>query len=258
MTIMNQNSGLLVVQITDTHLFADRDRELKGTATAQSLQAVLERVKQLQPQPDMLLLTGDLSQDETPESYQHLLAAVTPLSIPSYWLPGNHDDVPLMQQILKEEPLFAHKSFPQGDWQFLLLDSTIPGCVEGELSPQSLAWLEYELQASDYPTLIALHHPPCSINSPGFDAVGLQNPDALLAIIDRHPQVQLVVFGHIHQEFSLERRGVHYFGTPSTCIQFLPQSSEFALDPSPPGFRVFKLNTDGTWETRVERVDDVL
>lgn len=199
-----------------------------------------------------------MSQDETPESYQNLLAAVSPLSIRTYWLPGNHDDVLLMQQMLTEEPLLAQKSFRQGNWQFLLLNSAIPGCVEGKLSPQSLEWLEYKLQqASHYPTLIALHHPPCSINSASFDAIALQNSDQLLALIDRHPQVRLVVFGHIHQEFSLERQGVHYFGTPSTCIQFMPQSSAFALDPSPPGFRVFKLNPDGTWETQIERITDL-
>jgi Icc protein len=246
---------LQVAQITDTHLFADPNQEMKGIVTAKSLQAVLERVKQLQPQPNLLLLTGDLSQDETPESYQHLQTLVSPLSIPSYWIPGNHDTLPLMEQFLTQKPFFPDKSFQLGGWQFILLNSVVPDCVHGELSPQSLEWLELQLQnASNSPTLISIHHPPIVVNSAWIDNIALQNSDELFAILDRHPQVRLVVFGHIHQEFECDRQGVHYFGTPSTCVQFAANSLTFALDELPPGFRIFNLYPDGSWETRVERV----
>ncbi|MDY7016486.1 MAG: metallophosphoesterase, partial [Cyanobacteriota bacterium] len=91
---------ILVAQITDTHLFADRDRQLYNVPTAKSFAAVLEKLRQLDPQPDVLLLTGDLSQDMTPESYRHLNAALQPFEIPTYWLPGNHDDAEVIGQIL--------------------------------------------------------------------------------------------------------------------------------------------------------------
>ncbi|NEP81399.1 MAG: hypothetical protein F6K17_09110 [Okeania sp. SIO3C4] len=64
---------VLVAQITDTHLFADpTEGKMYGLPTESSFLKVLEKLKQLQPQPDVLLLTGDLSQDETSESYQRL------------------------------------------------------------------------------------------------------------------------------------------------------------------------------------------
>lgn len=252
---MSQNAPLLVAQITDTHLFADPNQEKKGIVTAKSLQSVIERVEQLQPQPDLLLLTGDLSQDETPESYQHLYNGLSPLSIPTYWIPGNHDDLSLMEQHLAQEPFFPHKSFQLGGWQFILLNSAIPSCVYGELSSQSLEWLEHQLQkANNSPTLIATHHPPLFVNSDWIDNISLQNPDNLLAILERYPQVQLVIFGHIHQDFSRERQRIHYFGTPSTGVQFSPNLQEFQIDSLPPGFRLFNLYPDGTWETKVERV----
>lgn len=252
---MQPNTPLLVAQITDTHLFANPNQEMKGMVTGKSLQSILDRVKQLNPQPNLLLLTGDLSQDETAESYQYLQTLLSPLGIPSYWIPGNHDSFPLMEQILTEEPFLPHKSFQLGGWQFILLNSAVPGCVHGELSPSTLEWLENQLKlAGNCPTLVALHHPPLPINSAGFDSIKLQNPEDLWVVIDRYPQVRLVVFGHIHQEFTGERQGIHYFGTPSTCIQFLPNSTEFAIDELPPGFRLFKLYPDGNWETQVERV----
>jgi Icc protein len=254
-TNMSQTHPLLVAQITDTHLFADPNQEQKGIVTAKSLQAVLERVKHLSPQPDLLLLTGDLSQDETPESYQYLRSVLSPLAIPTYWIPGNHDDMSLMEQILAQDPIFPHKSFQLGTWQFILLNSAVPSCVYGQLSTQILEWLEYQLQkANNSPTLISLHHPPLPVNSAWMDNISLQNSPDLLAILDRSPQVRLVIFGHIHQEFSRTRQGIHYLGTPSTGVQFAPNLQEFQLDSLPPGFRLFHLYPDGTWKTQVERV----
>ncbi len=82
---MTPASPLLVAQITDTHLFAEFDRTWNGLSTAHTLKAVLERLQQIQPQPDLLLLTGDLSQDETPESYELLASLISPLNIPAYY-----------------------------------------------------------------------------------------------------------------------------------------------------------------------------
>lgn len=250
---MNQ-SPLLVAQVTDVHLFADQNQELLGLSTRRSFKVVLEQLLSLQPQPDLLLLTGDLSQDGTFESYVQLQNLLAPLSLPVYWLPGNHDCLNLMQQLLRA-PLSPCKSFEQGGWQFILLDSAIPEQVYGYLSLETLDALKLQLEiASHLPALIAIHHPPCKINSDWMDAIMLQNREELFAIIDRHPQVKLVIFGHIHQEFSWQRQGVHYLGTPASSIQFKPQSSIFSLGQEKPGFRLLNLYPDGSWETRIERV----
>lgn len=149
----------------------------------------------------------------------------------------------------------AQKSYQMGDWHFLLLDSSVTGKVYGGLSPESLDWLNQELeQCNPQPTLIALHHPPFAIKSDWLDQIGLQNSDDLFAILDRHPHVKLVVFGHIHQQFEHQRRHIHYLSTPSTCIQFAPHSKTFALDHAQPGFRLFQLYDDGSFETEIHRV----
>lgn len=247
---------LLVAQITDIHLFAENHQKLLGCPTCESLKVVIERLKQLQPKPDILLLTGDLSQDETDTSYQELKNLIAPLDIPTYWLPGNHDNLPTMEKILNQQPIFADKSFVAGGWQFLLLSSWLPGCVHGELSSASLEWLERKLQLiGEQPTLIALHHPPCLIHSAWMDEIKLKNPEEFFAVIDRYSQVKLVLFGHIHQGFEDSRGGVSYLGSPSTCVQFKPKSAKFAIDNAQPGFRLLTLQPDGTFETRIERVN---
>ena len=253
---MIQASPLLIAQVTDIHLFANPTQELLGLPTAKSFHAVLEQLQKLLPQPDLLLLTGDLSQDETPESYQYLQDRLKPWGIPTYWLPGNHDQPSVIAQVFNQAPISPKKSFSAGGWQFLLLSSAVSGSVYGELSPESLAWLDLQLQQNrEQPTLISFHHPPFSVHSDWLDRISLRNADDLFAVIDRHPQVRLVVFGHIHQEFERSRHGVSYLGCPSTCFQFMPESDTFALDNANPGFRLIKLYADGSFHTQVERVE---
>ena len=252
---MSQASPLLIAQVTDIHLFANASKELLGLPTTKSFQAVIERLQKLLPLPALLLLTGDLSQDGKLESYQRLQELLKPLNIPTYWLPGNHDQPPVMEQALNQTPISSQKSFRVGNWQFILLNSAVSGQVHGQLSPESVDWLDLQLQQTRQQlTLIGLHHPPFSVNSHWLDGSTLQNSEKLFEVIDRYPQVRLVVFGHIHQEFERSRRGVCYLGCPSTCIQFMPNSKKFALDNTEPGFRLIDLHPDGSFETKVERV----
>lgn len=247
-------SSLQVIQLSDTHLFAEPKRDLLGLPTQETLLTVLAAIRQLQPKPNLLLLTGDLSQDESVESYQRLRDLIASLQIPTYWLPGNHDRLPLMEQVLCHSPISAQKAFQNNGWNFILLNSMSPGNVYGELTVDSLSGLEQQLQQlPDQPTLLALHHPPCLIGSDWMDQIGLRNPEPLLAIIDRYPQIKLVLFGHIHQEFVATRAGVQYLGCPSTCVQFKPQHSDFAIDQQQPGFRLLTLHPEGSFSTSVNR-----
>jgi Icc protein len=58
----------------------------------------------------------------------------------------------------------------------------------------------------------------------------------------------------VHQDFSSQRNGVLLLGSPSTCIQFLPGSADFAIDPLTPGFRWLELHPNGRIATGVERI----
>ncbi|WP_240554913.1 hypothetical protein [Oceanicoccus sagamiensis] len=49
-------------------------------------------------------------------------------------------------------------------------------------------------------------------------------------MIDQFPSVRGILWGHIHQTIDRERNGVKLMATPSTCIQFAPNSPGFKLD----------------------------
>lgn len=251
---------LRVAQLTDMHLYADASRLSKGIQTSKTFQAVLNALALISPKPDVVLLTGDLSNDETIGSYQNLYRSLAPFAIPTYWIAGNHDLPDVMEPILSQPPFSQEKAFQLGNWQFIMLNSRLAQHVEGELSEETLSWLDDQLVAHPlHPTLVALHHPPLLIGSTWMDEIGLQNRDRLFQVLDRHPQVRLVLFGHIHQAFDRWRNDVRYLGTPSTCVQFIPDCNEFAIDSTQqPGFRLLTLYPDGRFDTTVERINSCI
>lgn len=248
--------ALHLVQVTDTHLFAEPTGKLLGLITADSFQAVWRAVQAIEPAPDLILLTGDLAQDHKAKTYQYLRSLTASIKTPIYWLPGNHDQPALMAKELSSTPFNGAKVFQTGGWQFILLSTHVSGQVQGHLSDETLADLKTQLQqVPNHPTLIALHHPPFLVGSQWLDGSRLENPEALFEVLEAFPQVKLVLFGHIHQEFQQVQQGITYLGTPSTCIQFLPKSQEFGLESVGPGFRQIWLYPDGAWETQVTRVN---
>jgi 3',5'-cyclic-AMP phosphodiesterase len=244
---------LLVAQLTDTHLFADGTKTMFDCLTNQTFAAVMLQLEQLQPRPDLLLLTGDISQDDTTESYAYARSLIVPLQIPTYWLPGNHDQNRDASAQLNGDCIYGKKSFDQGGWRFILLDSMVLDQPGGALLRSELEYLEQQLQ-DPKPTLVAVHHHPIACGVEYMDAMALANADELFAVLDRYPQVKLVITGHIHQEFVAARSGVSYLSAPSTCIQLKPQQAAIELDDRAPGFRLLRLYPDGRFETEVCRV----
>lgn len=248
--------SLRVIQITDSHIQAQANGELYGVNVDASLNAVLQHAQQHHWPADFMLATGDLVQDNG-AAYPRFRAMLEPLAVPVYCLPGNHDAPGVFQQALASGSVRFQRQVVAGGWQFILLDSTIPGSDAGELSAPELAALETALaQHPSLPTMVCLHHQPVPVGSAWLDTMAIPNHAELFAIFERHTQVRVLLWGHVHQEFNGERGGIQLFSTPSTCAQFLPDSVEAAIDTAAlPAYRWFELAVDGTVKTGVEWVE---
>ena len=244
-----------VLQITDTHLFAGSDGCLLGLNTEHSLQAVLAAVADREQPADLVLATGDLAHDGTSRAYQRFFTNMNGIGVPVYCLPGNHDESQALQLSGNEGHCrFVEHTF-HADWHFIFLDSTIPGSEGAHLTEDTLSMLERHLQAAPAAhTLVCLHHQPVPMGSRWLDTMAVDNPEAFFAVIDRHPQVRAILWGHVHQELSTRRGDVMLLSSPSTCIQFLPHSAGFALDITAPGYRWLDLHPDGSINTGIERI----
>lgn len=249
-----KDTSVLLVQLSDSHLFAEADARLLGMNTRQSLEKVIDSVLAEQAQIDVLIATGDLSQDGSVESYRAFRELSARIAAPTRWLPGNHDELPQMAEGAQQSDLLK-PLIDVGNWRITLLDSAVPGSVPGYLPDDQLQLLVQALsEAPQRHHLICLHHHPVSIDCAWMEPIGLRNPEALFAVLGRFPQAKAVLWGHIHQAFDQLHEGLRLLASPSTCIQFAPGSEDFRLDDLAPGYRWLRLYDDGRLETGISRV----
>ncbi|MEN9704243.1 MAG: hypothetical protein RLZZ393_122 [Pseudomonadota bacterium] len=240
-----------LVQLTDFHLFADPAGRLRQVPSLPALEATLRAASQDLSTADAVLATGDLVQDE-PGAYAHVARMLGQLGKPVLAIPGNHDDARALTRSLAHPPFATCGSHDFGNWRIVMLDSSVAGKAAGRLAETELLRLDDALAAAPgRHALVALHHQPVGMESDWLDGIGLENAPALLDILGRHNGVRGVVFGHVHQAFDDEHRGMRLMGTPSTCAQFKPRASRFEVDTLPPAWRRITLHADGSIDTAV-------
>jgi len=167
-------------------------------------------------------------------------------------LPGNHDSLRIMTELLNTPPFHFCDISLYGDWCLIMLNSAVRWDDGGRLEASELQVLERALREHpDHHTLIAMHHHPVPMGSLWLDGLNLRNADEFFAVIDQYPQVRGVTWGHVHQAKQLQRNDVVLFSTPSTNCQFLPNSDAFMMDSLPPGYRWIDLQPDGAIDTEV-------
>lgn len=245
-----------LLQITDSHIFADPSACLQGMNTRQSFAAVCNQVIENKCPADALLATGDLSEDGSAESYRFLADYFERMEIPTFWIPGNHDHPRTMGEYLNSGRVNPAKQLLIDNWQVVLLDSTIAGEVCGRVSESQLAFLDSALQQfTGKHALVCLHHQALPTGSRWIDQKGLKDSTRLKKLLASHNNVKGVLWGHVHQETHCSIDGVEWMSTPSSCIQFKPGAEEFSIGSERPGYRSLSLFADGHIETRVHRID---
>jgi len=247
-------SPVNILQISDIHIYADKKAELLGVKTLDSFQGVTALIKKNNVNPDVIILSGDLSQDGTEASYLHIAEQLQEFNVPVYYVPGNHDDPKVLTRIFPRNNISSHKHVVLKSWQLILLNSQKIGAVEGFLDRSQLNFLQHCLQRySEHHALVILHHPPVPVGSAWLDKIGLSNPKEFWDIAMRYPKLAAVAFGHVHQEFSQKVNGIQCYAVPATCVQFKTQQHDFALENLPPGYRLFELSDNGALQTSVYR-----
>lgn len=245
-----------VLQLTDTHLKAHPGGTLLGLDTDFSLQAIVGLAQEQHPSPDLILGTGDLADSGAGDAYQRLIAYFEQLSDNHFWLPGNHDLRDVMTDVAGVERL--PREIRAQQWQIVMLDSQIPGEVGGHLGDDELRALEACLTAGAEAglfTLICMHHQPVPVGCTWLDDQMVADARAFFEVIGRYPQVRGVLWGHVHQQLDQQQGDVLLMCSPSTCVQFLPQQIDFAVDTLAPGYRWLDLCPDGSIDTGVVRAE---
>ena len=215
---------MLIAQITDTHIKSPRGRlAYKTVDTASNLERCVAHVVALEPQPDLVLMTGDLTDFGRPEEYELLRELLRPLSMPVYVIPGNHDERGALLSAFGDEAYldgqtsgFVHYTIENYPVRLIGLDTSIPGDAQGTLCSERLAWLDARLnEQPDRPTVLFMHHPPFKTGIDAMDRQGFIDADRLGALVERHLQVQHIICGHVHRPIHIQWHGVTVSVGPS-------------------------------------------
>jgi len=253
---MTSRPSFLLAQLSDPHIGADWFDD----QSVPRLAATVEAVRAVRPQPDAVLVTGDIADHATDEEYEQVQELLAPLGL-LHVLPGNHDDRRALHRNFgvpggDGEPV--RYSVDLGPLRLIALDTTIPREDPGALGGDQLEWLNAELAAEpERLTVLAMHHPPIVVGVPACDEIGLAASDclALGEVIKRHQQVRRIVCGHFHSTITGELAGRGVLVAPSTYVQARLdfQAKEIELTAEHPGFVVHAV-IDGELISHVETV----
>jgi 3',5'-cyclic-AMP phosphodiesterase len=235
---------MIIAQITDLHVVArDRLCYRKVPTNAQLAQAVAH-INSLDPRPDVVIASGDLTDHGRPEEYDLLREIFSDLIPPVFVIPGNHDRREVLLKAFSDAGYMPPPDAPFVDYaidkyplRLIGLDTTMPQHHHGMLCEERLRWLDDTLGARpDSPTLIFMHHPPFRTGVQWMDAAGLHGGRLMEQIVRRHRQIVRVACGHIHRPIHLAWGGTIASTSPSTCHQVLLNLAgrnqfEFTMEP---------------------------
>ncbi|HRD99523.1 MAG TPA: phosphodiesterase [Rubrivivax sp.] len=255
----------LLAQLTDLHIREPGRLAYGRLDTAPYLRAAVQAVAQLPQAPQALVLTGDLTDFGRAAEYAHLASLLSPLNMPLYLLPGNHDDRDQLRRSFAGHGYLGQDDFVQytvalgGGLRLVALDTVETGQSAGRLCPRRLQWLDRTLQQhAGEPIVIAMHHPPFETLIGHMDRIGLlQGADELARILGQHPNVERVICGHLHRSIVTRFGGTIASTAPSPAHQV---SLDLAPDAAstwtlePPGFHLHAWTGPGRLLTHVAAI----
>jgi 3',5'-cyclic-AMP phosphodiesterase len=234
---------MLICQLTDLHVRPVGKPSNRVSETNLFAERAFRAVARLDPSPDVVLITGDLTECGLETEYANVARLLRKwLTMPVFVIPGNHDRRENFRKALKHlpgvtsDPNYVQYVVEDHPVRLVMLDTLVPGAAHGELRPEQLAFLDRTLAAApDRPTVIGMHHPPFICGIMHIDGINLRNFAEFAAVIAKHNQVERVICGHHHRP--IVARVAHAIASiaPSVAHQL-----EMSLKPQDPGGFVFE------------------
>ena len=186
----------VIAHISDLHVTGDPVRRAR-------IGAVIDHVNARADGIDVLVVTGDITDDGTPAQSTEAAELLGAARVPTLVIPGNHDRRPEFSRALLGETatdLPLNRSAVVGGVLYLMCDSTIPGRDDGWLSDNSLGWMESQIATvgADTPVVVCFHHPPVTLQMPFMDGIRQIGEDRLAELFGRHPNIVGSLCGHAH------------------------------------------------------------
>ena len=203
---------MLIAQLTDTHITVPQNENEDCYVKLEALQKCVLQINKLDPLPDIVIHTGDLSHNGRSDEYKLTKSLMDELKVPYLITAGNRDSTKnlvnafdLSSVEYQDQQLLQYGSDIAG-YRLVSVDTSSQSSNLGSLNFSKLAHLDGLLrQKQSCPTIIFMHHPPINLSSsepPEHEYENIRMIENFAEIIDRHPQIVACLCGHIHREFS--------------------------------------------------------
>ena len=253
---------MIIAQIADTHLVAANAADPMYGARTENLRVCIADINSLDPRPDAVIHTGDMTQHGQAAEFAHARSLLDALEMPLYVTPGNRDGREGMARAFESQGYmppnctYLHYAVDAHPVRLVAVDSLADdGSAKGDFCEARLAALDDTLaEAPDKPTALFLHHPPFDVPS-APDPFAYQRRQAaadLAAVVFRYPQVVRIFTGHMHRPCAATVGGVAASTVPSVAVD--RRYGHYA--PTMVGRPVYQVHRfDGRWgfssETRL-------
>lgn len=215
---------MLIAQISDTHISLSHPDESKRLERLSALKSFVAHIGGMDEKPDLILHTGDVSQDGKPEEYETVKSMLSVLDIPVFFALGNRDLGANLVEGLRDLGgvkltdgflIYSIEGFPI---RLIAMDTQKRQSRIGTTCSVRLGILETLLQEQpDTPTALFMHHPPFEVPTSKYP-FQFDDPvlaDEFLRLISHHRQIVHLFCGHMHRQFSIELATCHASVTPS-------------------------------------------
>ena len=249
-----------LIQLSDLHLVRPGKLTSKVLDTNSILEETINEIlrkKDYFGKIEGLVVTGDVSDDGSIESYLSAHEKLIKLNVPVLVIPGNHDLRNPMREVFNEHVEFSTKS-SQFDWVFKYEETVIVGLdslVEGEnfgfLEKTSLEFLSNQLSIHNGSDIVLLiHHPPIKTGIYFMDKIGLTNSSDLSECLKATNRPVRILCGHVHGVYH-GLLGIHpVVSAPSVCSAFEFNRKKFApvgFNRGPTGYAYLETSSNGFW-----------
>ena len=190
------------IHLTDLHVsHPDADDPKDRGESREMLKRVVGIINAMDPSPDFVVASGDLTNMGDTLSYGLVKDLLAPLKSPIVMAMGNHDLRGGFRSVFggdaADAPYFHDRVL--GGLHVITLDTKVPERVAGALCEAQFTFLGEALtRHSDLPKLIVMHHPP-RVDDTGlpWGSIDLASTARLAEVLQGH-DIAGILSGHIH------------------------------------------------------------
>lgn len=193
-----------IIQISDLHIGEKGDDTPERLKMAANLVECISHINQLTPQPDLLLITGNITHDGSVEAAMHAREMLDTLNCPYKLVCGPQDDrrttLAVFDHACANEVggvvSYMVEDFPL---RMIGLDSLGHNGTGGNICQKRLHWVNDHLaEKPDQPTLIFMHHPPMKTGIAKVDVDGFNNAEIFGQMVKHYSNIKGILCGHIN------------------------------------------------------------